>query len=778
MQATKKSLKYEILLDNYYYVSIGLISINIYGTFKKDCTNLLIKDNTNELIDVKIKILLNNILITKKKIPLEFKQLHVRNLTLGEILSHDKITYLELLSTEYSLSLKYANLSFKQIFEEFVQSNLLTKYKILKLLLLYNMFINLTDKIYVNCVNNAGLLFGLMKETKLGTTTLSTIIYKNLNLSYMLKLSKTGMSIKQEINNSNNFDLEDVDLKKQLMMNQHISDKIKKLVLIKLVEMKSRNSEYYKQLTYVKTLINYPWASKNEMDIFTIYNHDSKKKKELLANIKLNLNEKIYGHVKCKESIIELVAKWLNNSKSLGKAIGLIGPPGVGKTLIAKTLGQVLNIPFAQINLGGMADGTILTGHSITYSGAVPGLIVKKMVEAGKSRTIMFFDELDKISLHNGRNEIHNILIHAIDYTTNMNFMDNFFQDIKFPIDKVLFIFAFNDVEKINKILLDRLTLIHIDAYNVEDKINIINNFVIKEMKNEFGLNDINITILNDDIAYLINTYTAEAGIREIMRKFDKIFSQLNIKKILNESPFDKKNISNINITRNVIDKCINDAKIYKKKINNTPKIGCINALYATSIGIGGIVPILMYENHNNSDNFKLKLTGKQGSIMRESVYFSYTIAMNMIKKEYIKNFYIKYPNGLHIHTLDGATSKDGPSAGIAFTIAFISCILGKMIKHDVSLTGEIMQDGNIGVIGGLEYKLSGAKNAGIKLVFVPEENKNDIDKIKITNGILFDDNFKCIVVNHIKHILDIILIDCENYTTYEKTFDHTKYLL
>jgi ATP-dependent Lon protease len=205
--------------------------------------------------------------------------------------------------------------------------------------------------------------------------------------------------------------IEDVDLKKQVMMNRSMPPKVKRCALEKLNEMKAGNSEYYKQLLYVKTLIDYPWTGDNDGDIFALHKNDIKKCEEIMRQTQDNLNVKVYGHKETKETIVESLGKWLSNPKSLGKAIGLHGPPGVGKTLIAKALGDALGIPCVKINLGGMSDGAVLSGHSITYSGAVPGLIVKKMVEAGKPRCIVVFDELDKTSYHHGRNEIFDILI-------------------------------------------------------------------------------------------------------------------------------------------------------------------------------------------------------------------------------------------------------------------------------------------------------------------------------------------------------------------------------
>jgi endopeptidase La len=788
-KCNKIPLKYEILLGNFYVVNIYIpnisnpIYLNIYGFFKIDCLNIISRTSQIccKLINKKKKDFYNSLINKKKSIPTEFKQFHIKNLNIGEILANDEKTYGSLLMNDYALIKNYSNSSFKQLFEEFIQSSIEGKFKIIKILLLSHQFSNPQniENNHTQYANNAGLLFGLVKESKIGTSIIADVIFKNLNLYAKNKLSKSNSSIKFDLDKLNNIDADDIDLNDQLAMNKNIPDKIKKLIKMKLSEMKSGNSEYYKQLTYVKTLIDFPWVSKHDIDIFTTYSHDNDKKKEIIHEIKERINNRVYGHYECKESILELVGKWFSNPKSLGKAIGLLGPPGVGKTLLARELGYALDIPFAQINLGGVEDGSILSGHSITYSGAVPGLIVKKIVEAGKSRCILFFDELDKTSYHHGRNEIFDILMHVIDTTQNTEFTDKFFQEIKFPIDKILFIFSFNDKNKVDRILLDRMEIIKVDAYSTEDKIKIINNFIIKDMKNEFGFNDYIININDEDSEYIIETYTSEAGVRGIKRKIEKLFSRMNMDRLMERGVFETQT-KEIILDRDLIDKYIKKPKITNKKINSQPKIGNVNGLYATTTGMGGIIPILIYKNHNNNGRFKLELTGKQGDVMKESVKFAFTIAINLVKSKFRKEFKKKFRGGLHIHTPDGATAKDGPSAGAAFTLAFISVILGKKIKNDIGLTGEIEQDGNITAIGGLEHKLPGAKKAGIRLAFVPKENEKDLEKLRENNKNLFDHSFDCILVDHISEILDLALIDDENYISEninKKLFNHNNYI-
>ena len=784
--------KFEILLENFYKIEVDIYSpresasLNIFGFFEYDCisSNIRTSQLSNKVLYERKKNLLElikdqekvnnqkNLRVIKRMnaIPMAFKQTYIKNMTVGDLLACEGMSFVNNLVSDYAIYQKYSTINnFKSLFGEFIQANLLTKFKIIKFLLLSS------------STGDAGLLFSLTKESKVGSSIISDVIHKNLNLPLQSKLHKANISIKLEIDKLSNLETDDVDLKKQVISNKNMPAKAKKMALEKINEMKAGNSEYYKQLLYVKTLVEYPWIGENDGDIFSMHKDDICKWEEIMKETHEKLHTKVYGHNECKESIVELLGKWFSNPKSLGKAIGLCGPPGVGKTLIAKELGDALGIPCVKINLGGMEDGAVLSGHSITYSGAVPGLIVKRMVEAGKPRCIMFFDELDKACYHHGRNEIYDVLIHVIDSTTNAEFNDKFFQDISFPISKVLFMFSFNDKTKIDPILLDRMEIIKVDAYTVEDKINIVNKFLIRELKEDIGLNKLNIKLSDENVTYLIDSFTQEPGVRSIRRKLEKIFLKINKEKIFKSGLFEKsRDLTQIEVTKDMIDKYLIKPTILVKKIGPISEIGTINGLYATSMGDGGIIPILIYRNQmGKTGKFTLKLTGKQGKVMQESVSFAFTIAINLTKQQYGSIFFDNYPGGLHIHTPDGATSKDGPSAGSAFTLGFISRILNKRIKNDISITGEIERDGCITAIGGLEYKLPGAKKAGVKLVFIPKENEKDLQKIIENNKSLFDDNFRYLIVDHIRDVLDMAFIDdkYKENSTYEKLFDCKKYL-
>jgi endopeptidase La len=785
-----KDEKYEMLLENFYEIEIGSFlvkkSIIITCYFELDSINSIIRSCqlTADFLHERKNVILDTVNLMKH-INKNFRNIYVKNLTYCDILCSDTVTIKKKIIDDYHRYIKYSGMTFKNIMKEFLEVDFKTKFLIIKFLLMGP----------VNSINVAGLLFGLTKDYKEGKdskskpTLISDIIFKNLNYPAQMKLKKSNILLKQELDKLKTLNYEDVDLKKQIITNKNMPQHIKKLAIEKLEEMKSGSSEYYKQLQYVKILIDYPWCGKDDDDLFTSIGGDLERCRKMLEECKNKMDKKVYGHDECKNVIIELLGKWFTNPKSLGKAIGLVGPPGVGKTLFAKALGDVLGIPFTQVNVGGVEDGSVLAGHSFTYSGAQPGLIVRKMIEAGSPRSIMFFDELDKASTKHGINEVFNILIHVTDPNSNSNFNDKFFQEVTFPLNKVLFIFSFNDADKVDKILLDRMELIDVSAYNMDDKIKIVKGYLLDEITNGVGIDEKCIDIEDDDIGYIVESFTFEAGVRDLKRKLESILLKMNLDRIYNREPFGNDIEFNKNkpivISRDLIDRYLKKPKISVKKIHSTDEIGMINGLYATTSGSGGIIPILVYKHRMGNNKFSLKLTGSQGKVMKESVLFAFTIAMNLIKDNYITQFLDSHSGGLHIHTPDGATPKDGPSAGSAFTTAFISRILGKRIKKNIAMTGEIEANGNVTAIGGLEYKLMGAKRAGVNLIFVPKENEDDFKKITDKNKTLIDDKFKIIIVNHITDILDYALIDDkivsklkkDNDNTYEKTFDWTQYI-
>ena len=746
----KKIIRLKVIFKND-YLSINLKSsqINLPILYKKK----------NNIIN----------LAKEKKIDTKFVKSFIRYDYIGNIYSMSDLSYIKFIEESYTKFIKIINQSILNLMKEFLSktSKLKDMYEIIFLLLLGD------DENY----DIAGILLGLLKEKKNQVKNIYNLIYDNLSFYLQGKVKKSSLSIKEQTEKLKKINIDNVDFSKQLITNKSIPDNVKSLAMEKIEEMKSFNNEYFKQLTFVKHIINFPWPSSSEDHFYQSLKMDDKKSQEYVKNVEKKLKDSSYGHEEAKKSLLQVIGKWISNPGSQGTSFGLVGPPGVGKTLLAKSVSKSLDIPFAQITLGGQNDGEILHGHGYTYSGSQPGMIIKKMVEMCKSRCILYFDELDKAcSKHGQVNEITSILIHLTDPNMNKTFQDRFFQGIDFPLDKVIMMFSYNDSSLVDPILLDRLKEINVNPYSLKDKIEIVNNFIIPELINSIGLQDIKINITNDIIEYLIENYTQEAGVREIKRKIEEIFLHINLDKLYKRGTFIK-NCKSIKLDKRFINKILKNNIENSNLIHDKSEIGIINGLYATNSGNGGIVPIQIFKNislSNDPSSSQLVLTGSQGDTMKESVTCSLTCAKQFLERalktpkfnklfnnkikdleEYLVN---NFKSGFHVHTPSTATPKDGPSAGCAFTCAFISRILNRPIKNTIAMTGEIELTGRITKIGGLIYKLNGAKKAGVKEVFICDQNKKDLDEIKEKNPKLIDKNFKVTIVNYIDDLIDKIL--------------------
>jgi endopeptidase La len=764
--------KTKLLIENYNYLYIPIKLVekdnapDYFNNFELFTDNIFIKESISDtnifvpFYDLYIKNQYNYIILKGIFIPDEislfmrssiiiFNQLYVkrkyletlidnelsrnmlRSLSIGEVITYSTEKILDLIINNIT---KYSNIKSKNphvLYKEYINKNNISElYNIIKILLAGE------EENY----QLAGYLCSLAKEKKYNDTNLSDAMYMYLSYISQCKLKKYMIMIKDTNN-------EDVDYKKQVLTHSYMPDKIKQYALEKISEMKSNNNDYHKQLLFVKTLLKFPWISQEETNLFK----EKLLEKEpliLFNEIEENFNKKVFGHKKAKEQFILQIARWFSNPNGKGYTIGLSGPPGVGKTLLAKSVGDILDLPFIQITLGGQNDGELLHGHGYTYSGAQPGMIVKKLADFGKSRSIIYFDELDKCSSKHGVNEISSILIHLTDPNMNQTFQDRFFQGIDFPLQNCIFIASYNDSSLIDPILLDRFVEINVSPYTLSDKIKIIKDFVLPEILKEIGLNK-NIIISDEVIKKGILEYTNEAGVRDIRHKLELILMKINkdvlIKKITDET---------INISWDDYKRYIDEKSYKSEKIHNEPIIGMINGLYATSSGRGGIVPIQIVPLYGEK-SFTLKLTGSLGDVMKESIQCAYTTAVSYIKNSGhdISEILKKYESGFHIHAPCGATPKDGPSAGAAFTLAFISTLLQKKIDNETGITGEIELTGKITKIGGLISKLQGAKLAGIKRVLISVENEDDVNEIKEKYEEIIQ-NLEIILVSEIK--------DCE----------------
>lgn len=469
-------------------------------------------------------------------------------------------------------------------------------------------------------------------------------------------------------------------------------------------------------------------------------------KKSYLSNCYTQLDKSIYGQQDAKEQIIRIIGQWLNGNQS-GYCIGFEGAPGVGKTSLAKYgIANALvdekggGRPFGFIALGGSSNGSTLEGHSYTYVGSTWGRIVDIIMTSGVMNPIIFIDELDKISNTETGREIIGILTHITDKTQNMDFMDKYFAGVKLDLSKVLFVFSYNDYSKLDSILADRIHRVKFDNYSVADKIAICNNYLVPNILGEINITDFECVFNTATLRYIIDSYTYEAGVRKLKEKIYDILREINVRYIRSElddtiHSCPENYAEQVIITTKLVDNILNS--YYKVEIPRpmaTPMIGVVYGLYATAMGTGGITIIQVTRKY--SDSASLVCTGKPGDVMLESMKVALTLAINILEPEILAKWGINHSGdaskfGLHIHCPDGATPKDGPSAGCAFTAALFSLLTDTPVLNTISMTGEIDILGNVLPIGGLDSKIQGSVRSGINTVLVPIDNKKDIEYIQ-----------------------------------------------
>lgn len=487
-------------------------------------------------------------------------------------------------------------------------------------------------------------------------------------------------------------------------------------------------------------------------------------KKNYLKEVRTILDTTVYGHKEAKTQLERIFAQWING-ETKGAVLGLQGPPGTGKTSLAKNgLSKCLKDkagnprPFAFLPIGGSVNGSTLVGHNFTYVGSSWGRIADILMVSKCMNPIIFIDELDKVSHTEHGKEIISILTHLTDSTQNDEFEDKFFAGIKLDLSKALIVFSFNDPNLIEPILKDRITIIETHPLSLKEKVTIIKNYMFPEICKDVGFNKEEIILDEDMIKFLIETYTNEAGVRKIKEKIVEIIRDINLNRFHSDeykTPF--------TITNDYIKQLFeNKPRIRVKKIHDEPVVGTVNGLYATSSGIGGIT-LIQAVRFPADKMLELQLTGKAGDVMKESVQYALKVAWSLLTKEeqdkIIEDSHSKKSFGIHIHCPDGATPKDGPSAGLAFTLAIYSLLTNNKVNNKVCMTGEIDLHGNAGIIGGLESKLNGGKKAGCTFALIPEDNMDDLEIMRREGQSPEDDNFKVYSVNNIKEILSHALV-------------------
>ena len=489
----------------------------------------------------------------------------------------------------------------------------------------------------------------------------------------------------------------------------YVKEKTKKEIK-RFRNMSNSSSESTVERGYIETVLELPW---NKMSV------DNKD----LDHAAQVLDDDHYGLKDVKERILEFLAVRNLTSKGESPIICLVGPPGTGKTSIARSIASALEKKYVRISLGGVRDEAEIRGHRKTYIGAMPGRIVNGLRQAGVSNPLMLLDEIDKVS-SDYKGDISAALLEVLDSEQNCRFRDHY---IEMPVDlsEVLFIATANEVSGIPKPLLDRMELIEVSSYTENEKFHIAKEHLVEKQKSKNGIKKEQLTITDSALKDIIRLYTREAGVRSLERTIGKLCRKA-AREIFKDSE------AAVKVTKTNLKTYLGNPKYSPEKKNDHAEVGIVRGLAWTSVG--GVT--LEVEVNVLPGKGELVLTGKLGDVMKESAQAALSYVRSISEGYGIDaEFYTKHD--IHIHIPEGAVPKDGPSAGITMATAMLSAITDRAVRADVAMTGEITLRGRVLPIGGLKEKLLAAKVIGIKTVCIPKDNEKDLEEIskEITDG-------------------------------------------
>lgn len=485
----------------------------------------------------------------------------------------------------------------------------------------------------------------------------------------------------------------------------------------KLKSMSPMSAESAVVRNYVDWMLNLPWDEYTEDD-------------NSVKHAKQVLDEEHFGLEDVKERILEYMAVRSlveDPEKGNGTILCLAGPPGVGKTSICQSLAESMNRKFVRISLGGVRDEAEIRGHRRTYVGAMPGKIIQAMKKAGSGNPIILLDEIDKMS-NDFRGDPASAMLEVLDPAQNKNFTDHYVE-CEYDLSKVMFVMTANDIGKIPGPLRDRMEMINIAGYTPHEKLQIAKKYLLKKAIDNHGLGKYPVNVSDNVLMHVIRGYTKEAGVRELERLANTIARKIATDVVTNDVEQGKK----YNVTMKSVEKYLGPWKFESKSVEEEAQIGLVNGLAWTSVG----GEILNIEVVTVPGNGKIQVTGKLGEVMQESAKAALSYVRSISDRLQVDHdWYNK--NDIHIHVPEGATPKDGPSAGITMATALTSAITDIPVRQDVAMTGEITLRGRVLPIGGLKEKLLAAKQAGIQTVIIPEKNRKDLAKVpdEIKNGL------------------------------------------
>lgn len=484
--------------------------------------------------------------------------------------------------------------------------------------------------------------------------------------------------------------------------------------------------------TYLDWVVALPW-NKSTKDSFDI----SKASKIL--------DDEHYGLEEVKERILEYLAIKQYTKSMKGPILCLVGPPGVGKSSIAKSVANSLNRKFARISLGGLRDEAEIRGHRRTYVGAIPGRMVYALKEAGANNPLILLDEIDKLSSDYKGNPA-DALLEVLDQKQNKTFRDAF-MEVDIDLSNVLFITTANSLDTIPRPLLDRMEVIEVSGYTYEEKFNICKNHLLPKALAEHNTDKNIIKISDGAIKGIVNGYTRESGVRGLERQINKV-----IRKGITEIVKSKK--ESVFITTSRLEKYLGPKIFEFEKIKGEDRVGVVTGLAWTAYG-GDTLPV---EVAIMDGNGKLQLTGQLGDVMQESAKTAYSyVRANRKKYDISEEFYKK--NDVHIHVPEGAVPKDGPSAGVTLVTAIVSALTNKKVKGNVAMTGEVTLTGRVLAIGGVKEKCLAAHRIGVDTIILPKENEKHVAKIPAS----VKGKLKLIFAEHVEEVLENALIGVDN---------------
>jgi ATP-dependent Lon protease len=791
IKITKNSKSGSLFEDKFggcVYLKINNKFVVVQGIFKDDVLNI---SRNIDFVDKKYKDHMSAMSYNLYDVPKTFKNNYLKILNLRDLVACSTNELCDELRKKFNDFKGIQGKPLLSLINEFLLASKYRKVDILTLLLMSN----------EDDMKLAYVLYDVLKSKD--KKNIAGEIYESLHYSIRELLESSQKLVEEDEEKLDKLSSSDIPYERRIAMMKADED-VKTKAMEKLKSMKTSFQGDNKAQAWLDGLLKIPFGqfSKNEVldfkgefieklkgqypnenftsdHVITKFlenSDDVKLKKEwdeylvdrtaYLRTVRSKLDEAVYGHKEAKTQLERIFAQWING-ESKGAVLGLLGPPGTGKTSLAKNgLSKCLvdkngdSRPFAFLPIGGSVNGSTLVGHNFTYVGSTWGRIVDVLISSKCMNPIIFIDEIDKVSATEHGREIISILTHLTDGTQNDEFEDKYFAGIKLDLSKALIVFSFNDAGLIDPILRDRITIIETNPLTIPEKVHIIRNYMLPEILKEVGLDKDEVVFSNEMIQFLIETYTNEAGVRKIKEKVQEIIRDINLNRFHDSDEYPIP----FTITEDYVKVLFeNKPKVRVKRIAEEPSVGLVNGLYATTTGIGGLT-IIQVMKYPADKMLELDMTGKQGEVMKESVNYAKKIAYSLLSEEEQQKLITDAQNkkafGLHIHTPEAATPKDGPSAGAAMTLAIYSVLTGKRVNNKVAMTGEIDLCKRVTAIGGVEAKLNGAKRAGATKALIPKENLEDLEKMRRDGLSPEDDTFEIVCVDHIDQVLEHALFD------------------